>query len=194
MGAHPLAPSRIASRRATTLAELIASSPERTLGTRSLTAHGRTLPFLLKVLAADQPLSLQAHPDLAQARAGFAREEAARIPRDAPNRSYKDPNHKPELICALTEFDALCGFRPAQESIELLDALSVRDLAPFRDALARAFRGRAARDVHVALHARSRSPQGARHRRRRRGIESCRARAVRTRVRVDATVRRTLSR
>jgi mannose-6-phosphate isomerase len=152
MGAHPLAPSRLAAR-GTTLAELIASSPDTALGPRSLTAHGRTLPFLLKVLAADQPLSLQAHPDLAQARDGFAREEAARIARDAPNRSYKDPNHKPELICALTEFDALCGFRSARESIELLDALGVAELAPYREALVRAPSPEGLRAMFTALFA-----------------------------------------
>jgi mannose-6-phosphate isomerase len=79
------------------------------------------LPFLLKVLAAASPLSLQAHPTSAQADAGFAREEAAGIPIDDPARNYKDRFHKPELIYALSdEFRALCGFRPVAETREVL--------------------------------------------------------------------------
>ena len=58
------------------------------------------------------PLSIQVHPTLAQARAGFAAEQARGVPLDAPERNYRDANHKPELLCALTDFDALCGFRP----------------------------------------------------------------------------------
>ncbi|MDR0383108.1 MAG: mannose-6-phosphate isomerase, class I [Spirochaetaceae bacterium] len=69
------------------------------------------LPFLFKLLAAEKPLSIQAHPDKAQAEAGYAEENARNIPLDAPRRVYKDPNHKPEIICALTPFRALCGFR-----------------------------------------------------------------------------------
>jgi mannose-6-phosphate isomerase len=73
------------------------------------------LPYLLKVLAAASPLSLQAHPTIAQAVDGFAREEALGIPLDAPNRNYKDELHKPEIIVALTPFRAMCGFRPADQ-------------------------------------------------------------------------------
>ncbi len=71
------------------------------------------LPYLLKVLAAASPLSLQAHPTIAQAVEGFARENALGIPLDAANRNYKDELHKPEIIVALTTFRALCGFRPS---------------------------------------------------------------------------------
>jgi mannose-6-phosphate isomerase len=81
---------------------------------------GSSLRFLLKVLAIAEPLSLQTHPSKAQAEAGFAREDALGISRTAPNRNYRDANHKPELICALTEMDALSGFRPADETIALL--------------------------------------------------------------------------
>jgi mannose-6-phosphate isomerase len=98
------------------LDELIAGDPEHHLGSASVAAFGPRLPFLLKVLAAEQPLSLQVHPTLEQARKGFAREEAAGIEHSAPGRSYKDDNHKPEMILALTPFEALCGFRPAAES------------------------------------------------------------------------------
>jgi mannose-6-phosphate isomerase len=86
------------------------------------------LPFLLKVLAASKPLSLQAHPSLEQARRGFAREQALGLALSAPNRNYKDPNHKPELICALTPFRALCGFRPFAETKAWLNALNLAAL------------------------------------------------------------------
>ena len=82
-----------------------------------------TLPFLLKVLAAASPLSLQAHPSIAQAVEGFARENALGIPLDAANRNYKDELHKPELIYALTPFRALCGFRPASETGAAIERL-----------------------------------------------------------------------
>lgn len=81
------------------------------------------LPFLLKILAAGSPLSLQAHPTTAQAQEGFARENAAGIPLDAPQRNYKDPYAKPEMVYALSdEFRALCGFRPVAVTRAVLDA------------------------------------------------------------------------
>jgi len=81
------------------------------------------LPFLLKILAAGSPLSLQAHPTTAQAEEGFARENAAGIPLDDPRRNYKDPHAKPEMLYALSdEFRALCGFRPVAETRAVLDA------------------------------------------------------------------------
>ena len=94
------------------------------------------LPFLLKILAADQALSIQVHPTLEQARRGFAAEEALGIPRDAPHRKYRDANHKPELICALGEFDALVGFRPVPQTLRLFEALNVPELAGVGAALA----------------------------------------------------------
>jgi mannose-6-phosphate isomerase len=87
------------------------------------------LPYLLKVLCAAEPLSLQTHPSAAQAIVGFDRDEADGIPIDAPHRRYRDRSAKPELICALTEFDALCGFRPVDASIELCDRFGARTLA-----------------------------------------------------------------
>ena len=96
-------------------------SPART--PTGLLSELTTLPFLLKVLAAAAPLSLQAHPTTAQAIAGFARENAAGVPLDAPNRNYKDDRHKPEIIFALTPFRALCGFRPAAETRAALERL-----------------------------------------------------------------------
>ena len=120
LGAHPGSPSQIVGEPGRTLIDVV---PER-------------LPFLLKVLAAAAPLSLQAHPTPAQAEAGFARENAAGIPLDAPERNYKDPFHKPELIYALSDtFRALCGFRPVAETLEVLDLLDDARIAPLRDRL-----------------------------------------------------------
>ncbi|MFD8645966.1 mannose-6-phosphate isomerase, class I [Streptomyces zaomyceticus] len=148
MGAHPGAPSRTARG---SLNELIDADPVRELGERSVEKFGPRLPFLLKVLAAGAPLSLQAHPDLDQARAGHAAEEAAGIPVDAPHRTYKDANHKPELICALTPFDGLCGFRAPAESADLIAALGVDSLKPYVDLLHAQPEEAALREVLTAL-------------------------------------------
>jgi mannose-6-phosphate isomerase len=122
IGAHPKAPSRLSDGRS--LHDAIAADPAGMLGaTRK--RFGEQLPFLLKVLAVDAPLSLQAHPNLEQAERGFAREELAGVPLDAAARTYKDRNHKPELLCALTPFEALCGFRPPNESASLFAELGV---------------------------------------------------------------------
>lgn len=95
---------------------------------RLLAEQGLDQPrILLKLLAAAQPLSLQAHPDAERAAAGFAAEEAAGMPRDAPNRRYRDPNAKPELVVAVTRFEALSGFRPVATSLEVLSELSRLD-------------------------------------------------------------------
>lgn len=111
-GAHPASPSRVIDGPIRDLAEW-----ERVSGAR--------LPFLLKILAAAGALSLQAHPNPADAAAGFEREEALGIPRDAPQRNYRDPNAKPELIVALEDgFEALCGFQPVDRTIQTITALS----------------------------------------------------------------------
>ncbi|MFD0776904.1 mannose-6-phosphate isomerase, class I, partial [Streptomonospora algeriensis] len=112
LGAHPGAPSTVITPRGPfSFDELIAAEPEEMLGEHTVERFGERLPFLLKVLAAEEPLSLQVHPDAARARAGFAAEEAAGIPVTAPHRNYRDPFHKPELVLALEPFEALCGFR-----------------------------------------------------------------------------------
>lgn len=124
LGAHPGSPSRILDPAetggATDLADWLARDAPAALG------PGRTrLPYLLKVLAAEGPLSLQAHPSAAQARAGFDREEAAGIPADSADRNYKDPYPKPELIFALSDpFDALCGFRDPAVTASMLTGLA----------------------------------------------------------------------
>ncbi|MEU7816770.1 mannose-6-phosphate isomerase, class I [Pseudonocardia sp. NPDC049154] len=138
LGAHPGDPSRIVypdGGRASLL-DALTGDPEGLLGAeRSSRWEGR-LPFLLKVLAADEPLSLQAHPSLDQAREGFARENSAGIAIDASDRNYRDANHKPELICALTEFHALVGFRDPVETLGLLRALDVPELSAHVELLA----------------------------------------------------------
>lgn len=136
MGAHPGAPSRV-DRGAgpVPLDGVITDDPAGELGSATVARFGPRLPFLLKVLAAAAPLSLQVHPDLAQARAGYREEEERGVPADAPERNYKDANHKPELICALTLFEGLCGFRPAAAAADLLDGLGVDALKPYADAL-----------------------------------------------------------
>jgi mannose-6-phosphate isomerase len=134
-GAHPH-DSACVVERDIGLDALIAADPQLALGTAVRERFGAQLPYLVKLLAADTPLSLQVHPDRAQAEAGFAIEEAAGIPHDAPNRNYRDRNHKPELLCALTPFEALCGFRPVSATVGLLDELDLPELAFLRAALA----------------------------------------------------------
>ena len=149
-GAHPIAPSRLADGR--TLDVAIAADPIDWLGQRAFDRFGARLPFLLKVLAAAQPLSLQAHPSEAQAAEGFAREDALGIALDSPQRVYKDPHHKPELLLALSSFDALSGFRSLAATVDLLDSLAAggaRGLAPFADVLREA--GVDRRDASDAL-------------------------------------------
>ena len=107
-GAHPLAPSSVDGEP---LDKVVAHDPVGVVGRGSVEAFGPRLPFLLKVIAAAQPLSLQAHPSRDQAEAGYAREQAVGVPRDAPHRTYRDGWPKPELLCALVETEALCGFR-----------------------------------------------------------------------------------
>lgn len=117
------------------LVDAIDEDPDGTLGPQVAREFDGSFPFLLKLLAADAPLSLQAHPTMAQARAGFDAEHAAGVPVDAPFRNYKDRSHKPELMYALTEFEALCGFRRTDVTVALLDELDVPELGDIRAAL-----------------------------------------------------------
>lgn len=127
-GAHPGSPATIEGRG---LDEIIAADPQAALGERVVSQYGDQLPFLVKLLAADAPLSIQAHPSREQAEEGFARENAQGIPIEHPKRNYKDPHPKPELIVALTEFRALAGFRPPEQTAELFQALQVPELDRF---------------------------------------------------------------
>lgn len=129
MGAHPKAPSVVQTPEGgVPLDALVERCPDDILGPRVSAAFERKLPFLFKVLAAAAPLSIQAHPDAGMARAGFARENRIGLPLNAPERNYRDPNHKPECICALTPFWALCGFRPPAKILDHLRTLCPQEL------------------------------------------------------------------
>ena len=115
-GAHPGDPAWLETDTGEqSLLETVRSDPEGQLGAAVRNRFGDALPFLMKVLAADEPLSLQAHPSAEQAAEGFAREDRLGIPVSSPIRNYRDRSHKPELLVALDTFEALAGFRPAAE-------------------------------------------------------------------------------
>ena len=128
IGAHPGDPSRLPDGHGWTRIR-----PPRPCSARVAERFGERLPFLMKVLAVDQVLSLQVHPGSEQARRGHAREEAAGLPLDSPERSYPDPWHKPELVFALTPFETLAGFRDVSHTADLLRMLGV----PWADDVAR---------------------------------------------------------
>ncbi len=118
MGAHPSAPSTAIQDDARIgLDELVRRDPAAALGPAVLRRLGPTLPFLFKVLSAGTPLSIQAHPSKRKAELGYERENLGGIPVDAPERNYRDPNHKPEMAVALTRFELICGFRPVSEIV-----------------------------------------------------------------------------
>ncbi|MBW8864052.1 MAG: mannose-6-phosphate isomerase, class I, partial [Verrucomicrobia bacterium] len=121
MGAHPDGVSKVVLKNeAVSLDRLIQAHPEQLLHPAVAARFERKLPFLFKVLAAGSPLSVQVHPNQRRAAAGFARENATEIRLDAAGRNYRDANHKPELIVALTDFYVLSGFRPVEEIARLL--------------------------------------------------------------------------
>lgn len=133
-GTHPMGPAALGSaigdndpgaaqRRAVDRA--LGVEPEMLASTTG------DMTMLVKLLACAQPLSLQTHPTLDQAREGFAREEALGIPRDAPNRMYRDASDKPEMVVALSKFEALCGFAPVNESHELLESIGWTEESDF---------------------------------------------------------------
>ncbi len=117
------------------LLDTLAADPEGQLGAAVVDRFGECLPFLVKVLAADEPLSLQAHPSARQAAEGFEREERLGIPVNSPTRNYRDRSHKPELVIALEPFEALAGFRDVSRTVGLMKALGVPDLDPFIELL-----------------------------------------------------------
>lgn len=108
-GTHPVSPAVLQEDSTRTLTEQL---------------QGHQLGFLLKILAADEALSIQAHPNSQQANQGFMHENSIGLELDAPNRNYRDDKNKPEIIVALSEFQALCGFRPISEIEQLLADLS----------------------------------------------------------------------
>jgi mannose-6-phosphate isomerase len=129
MGAHPKAPSKVKlNGEWMSLMKLIEKNPKDILGKVVAEKYNNRLPYLFKVLAAAKPLSIQAHPSQAQAKEGFIRENSLGITFDANNRNYKDDNHKPECICALTFFWALNGFRKISGILALLEKICPQGL------------------------------------------------------------------
>jgi len=123
MGAHPSAPSAIHLNGDTlTLDQLISRQPAETIGA-SVWERFKELPYLFKVLDVREMLSIQVHPTKTEAEKGFARENAAGIPLNAPHRNYKDANHKPEIMVALSEFWLLHGFLPEDKLAKVLDTV-----------------------------------------------------------------------
>ena|SRR5690606_25156299 len=134
LGTHPQGPGRLEGRD---LGDFLAAAPRDRIGAVAVDRFGPRLPYLMKVLAAARPLSLQAHPSREQAEQGFAREEAAGIPQDAADRTYRDDWPKPEALCALEPVQALCGFRDPAETYALFRRLGVSSaldlVAPLAD-------------------------------------------------------------
>ena len=136
MGAHPNGCSEVVlAGDVQKLSTLINSAPAAVLGDATQARFG-SLPFLFKVLCAEKALSIQVHPSKAQAEAGFAREEAAGIDIKASNRNYKDPNHKPELVFALTPYQAMNGFRAIPAILALFERVKLATIADLVAALA----------------------------------------------------------
>ena len=159
MGAHPKAPSQVlVDGEWLPLPDQIDLNPTGVLGEDVAKRFSDKLPFLFKVLSAGRALSIQAHPSLEQAREGFARENQLGIPVTAPNRNYRDENHKPEIICALTPFYALNGFRRLPEMLELLIQVGASELGPELDAIHRPAGRNRPRTVLHSDHDDGRSP------------------------------------
>jgi mannose-6-phosphate isomerase len=142
LGAHPDDPAIVGRPEGSiALDTLIAGDPAGQLGAAVATEFGPRLPYLLKVLAAERPLSLQAHPESEYAKQAYARQQADP---SAP-KNYTDAYHKPEMLVSLTPFEALCGFRAPEKSAAALEAFGVPALAPIVNALR-------AGDLRTAVH------------------------------------------
>ena len=154
-GAHPQGPALVGPSRVP-LDRVVAADPAAALGPGAADRFGG-LPFLVKILAAARPLSLQVHPDAEAARAGCAREDALGLPRSSPERSFRDDSPKPELICALTPFEALWGFRDPARTLALLESIDTPALDPLRQRLAADSTPRGLRDLTAWLLGRDRA-------------------------------------
>jgi len=126
MGAHPNGCSRVAET-GELLSDVVSQNKESMFGDYTVMRFGE-LPYLFKVLAADSPLSIQVHPTKQKAEAGYLRENEQGIDLHAPNRNYKDANHKPELVYALTFYKAMNGFRPIEQILSLFRQLGIKSL------------------------------------------------------------------
>ncbi|MEZ8257967.1 mannose-6-phosphate isomerase, class I [Vibrio cyclitrophicus] len=128
MGAHPNGGSHV-EELDTLLVDYIKQHPVKVLGDYTAERYGQ-LPYLFKVLAAETPLSIQVHPNKRNSEIGFEREKEQGIALTAPNRNYKDANHKPELVYAITGYKAMNGFRPFEDILSLFEEVTVQALAP----------------------------------------------------------------
>lgn len=147
LGAHASAPSTVDG---TPLDQLVKSDPS-IVGAKSTERFGDGLPYLLKLLSANKALSLQAHPTREQAEEGFARQNEGGIALDDPTRTYKDAWPKPEMMLALTPFEALCGFRDPEQTVRLFETLDVPEVEKMMSPLV--MRGGAAGLAEVFLDA-----------------------------------------
>ncbi|MFT7473475.1 MAG: mannose-6-phosphate isomerase [Verrucomicrobiales bacterium] len=137
LGAHPATTAILPESDNIGLLQAIDDDPEVELGVDIADRFGKSLPYLLKLLAAGSPLSIQVHPSSEQAVVGFERENAAGVSLTSASRSFRDANHKPELIVALTPFEALVGFREDDELCAFIDDLSRPQLNRLREAVQR---------------------------------------------------------
>ena len=151
MGAHPKAPSKVlCDGEKPDLAEFIARDPEKVLGEKAAARFDGKLPFLFKALAAEKPLSVQAHPDARMAKEGFERENARNVPLDHRTRNYKDDRAKPECICAITPFHALCGFRKIPDMLNLFETVLHQDFSDLLNPL-RSVQGHSDSEIETGL-------------------------------------------
>ncbi|EAR57025.1 putative mannose-6-phosphate isomer [Photobacterium sp. SKA34] len=129
MGAHANGCSKIEVQgKSVKLSDFIATDPDAIIGVQTQQQFSE-LPYLFKVLAAEKALSIQVHPNKQQAEVGFAKEEQMGIARNAANRNYKDPNHKPELVFALTPYQAMNGFRQIEDIAAQFNALEIQSIS-----------------------------------------------------------------
>ena len=134
-GTHANGATGVAGSDAKSLAKQVEADLSGTLGEATTERFGPRLPYLVKFLAAERALSIQVHPDAVQATRGFDREETLGIPIDSPRRTYRDRSPKPEILIALSRFEALCGVRPPAETVAFFDSLDVLELNAFRSQL-----------------------------------------------------------
>lgn len=153
MGAHPKATSSIVltNNDSKPLNEWIARNPQNILGRQCAEKFFNKLPFLFKVLSANSPLSIQSHPNKEQALAGWKKENEAQIPLTAAHRNYKDDNHKPELVYAITEFHALNGFREYSQIVKLFNLVKGANLSPIINTFVSALTSQGLKQFYQAL-------------------------------------------
>lgn len=153
MGAHPKATSSVVltNNDSKPLNEWIARNPTNILGQVCAAKFSNKLSFLFKVLSADSPLSIQSHPNKLQALAGWEKENAEKIPLTAAHRNYKDDNHKPELVYAITEFHALNGFREYSQIVKLFNLVKGANLSPIINTFVSVFTSQGLKQFYQAL-------------------------------------------